>query len=199
MFFEIAGAAGANGPPGRTAPSITGLKPCLRRLANDMALIRASTAFWAANKSLGGRGDQVRDRRRRRASFIIWRAVSVAVAASMVSTDGPLCTIALWNRPCADGIAINMQDLAPPPDSPKMVTFSGSPPNFDDIVAHPFERRDDVEHAGIARLRVVGAADLREMQIPERAEPVVQRHHHDIALARRDWRRRYQAGRRSRK
>ena len=40
----------------------------------------------------------------------------------------PLSTIALWNRPLADGMAISVETFAPPPDWPKMVTLVGSPP-----------------------------------------------------------------------
>jgi len=40
---------------------------------------------------------------------------------------GPLCTIALWNRPRAAGIAISVETFIPPPDWPKMVTLPGSP------------------------------------------------------------------------
>ncbi len=40
----------------------------------------------------------------------------------------PLCTIPLWNNPLAEGAVISVSTLAPPPDCPKTVTFSGSPP-----------------------------------------------------------------------
>lgn len=37
--------------------------------------------------------------------------------------------IALWNKPRACGAIISILTLAPPEDSPKSVTFPGSPPN----------------------------------------------------------------------
>ena len=43
----------------------------------------------------------------------------------------PLSQMALWNRPFARGDAIRVLTFAPPPDSPKIVTFPGSPPNWD--------------------------------------------------------------------
>jgi len=36
--------------------------------------------------------------------------------------------MALWNSPLASGIASRTHTLAPPPDSPMMVTLPGSPP-----------------------------------------------------------------------
>ena len=41
----------------------------------------------------------------------------------------PLMTRPFLNRPSADGICIRSITFIPPPDWPKMVTFSGSPPN----------------------------------------------------------------------
>ncbi len=37
-------------------------------------------------------------------------------------------TIIFWNKSSASGICPSTVTLAPPPDWPKMVTFSGSPP-----------------------------------------------------------------------
>ena len=54
-----------------------------------------------------------------------------AAAASAVWARGvePLMETAWWNRPRADGMARRVVTFAPPPDSPKTVTFPGSPPN----------------------------------------------------------------------
>src|SRR3954468_11434928 len=41
----------------------------------------------------------------------------------------PDSTIALWNRPFAIGEIIRALTDPPPADSPKIVTFDGSPPN----------------------------------------------------------------------
>src|SRR3546814_8522976 len=58
----------------------------------------------------------------------------------------PLCTIARWNRPRADGIAIRVETFAPPPDWPKIVTQPGSPPK-PAILSNSEERR--VGEAGV--------------------------------------------------
>jgi hypothetical protein len=50
-----------------------------------------------------------------------------------------------------------------------------------DVVAHPTERRDHVERAGIARPREAFAADVFQMQIAADVEPVVDADHDDIA------------------
>ena len=42
----------------------------------------------------------------------------------------PLSTMALENSPFAEGIAIRVDTLPPPPLWPKMVTFAGSPPKL---------------------------------------------------------------------
>ena len=41
----------------------------------------------------------------------------------------PLMMMALWNSPLADGMLSSVPTFPPPPDSPKMVTLPGSPPN----------------------------------------------------------------------
>ena len=64
----------------------------------------------------------------------------------------PLIANTLRNSPCADGMPSRQVTLLPPPDSPKIVTLAGSPPNSRDVVAHPLERGDDVEHADVARV-----------------------------------------------
>ncbi len=42
----------------------------------------------------------------------------------------PLCTMARWNNPFAEGIASSVLTFPPPPDWPKIVTLFGSPPKF---------------------------------------------------------------------
>ncbi len=52
------------------------------------------------------------------------------------------------------------------------------------VIAYPFERRDQIQHSGIARLRVFGAADLREVQEAECVDAVIHAHDHHVMLAR---------------
>ena len=49
-----------------------------------------------------------------------------------------------------------------------------------DVVAHPLERRDDVEHAGVG-VGVAFAARVAEIEEPEQVEPVIEMHEHDVA------------------
>ena len=58
--------------------------------------------------------------------------------------------------------------LIAPADSPKIVTLSGSPPNAAMFVAHPFERGDLVEDAGVAGAGELGAEAVGEVQEAER-------------------------------
>ena len=46
----------------------------------------------------------------------------------MLPRPPPDSTIALWNSPLAAGVVIRVWIENPPADSPKMVTFPGSPP-----------------------------------------------------------------------
>ena len=46
-----------------------------------------------------------------------------------IISTAPLCSMALWNRPFAAGVAMSVRTFAPPPDCPNTVTLFGSPPN----------------------------------------------------------------------
>jgi hypothetical protein len=62
---------------------------------------------------------------------LLARAVPCRSAACLLGVGKmhPLSAIALENRPNAVGEAMFVQTLAPPADSPKIVTLPGSPPN----------------------------------------------------------------------
>ena len=49
------------------------------------------------------------------------------------------------------------------------------------VVAHPFERQHQVQHAGVARPRVSRPTDLVEVQVPEGRQSMVHSDHHHIA------------------
>ena len=55
--------------------------------------------------------------------------MAVPRALSAICRHGPLCMMALWNSPFAAGMAHTTLTFPAPPDSPKMVTLCGSPPN----------------------------------------------------------------------
>ena len=71
--------------------------------------------------------------------------------------------------------------LMPPADSPKIVTFAGIAAEGRDVVAHPGERGDLIEQPGVRGARELFARQLGQVQEAERAEPVVDGHHHDVA------------------
>ena len=52
------------------------------------------------------------------------------------------------------------------------------------MLAHPFERGDQVEHAGIAGLGEALAARLRQIEMAEDVQAMVDRHDHDIVALR---------------
>lgn len=60
-----------------------------------------------------------------------------------------------------------------------MVTQPGSPPKGRDIVAHPLQREDQVEIAGVAH-GIIAAEDVAEIEIAERPDAVVERDDDDI-------------------
>src|SRR6185295_5284903 len=53
-----------------------------------------------------------------------------------------------------------------------------------DVIAHPLERRYDVEHPHIARRREALATNARQVAVAEGAQPVVDRAEDDVAEAR---------------
>ena len=73
----------------------------------------------------------------------------------MVGREGPnkppLCEIAPVNSPLAWGDAHNMLTEIAPTDSPKIVTFVGSPAKRRDIFPHPLQAGDLVEQTVVAR------------------------------------------------
>ena len=52
-----------------------------------------------------------------------------------------------------------------------------------DVVAHPFEHRDVIQHARISGVRVSFTAQLGEVEKAENIQPVVVRHHNHIVIA----------------
>ena len=52
------------------------------------------------------------------------------------------------------------------------------------IVPDPLECRDDIEHPGVTRLRVLLSAEFGEIQVAKHAEPVIDRDHDHVVLPR---------------
>jgi hypothetical protein len=51
-----------------------------------------------------------------------------------------------------------------------------------DVVAHPLQRRQHVERAGIAGLGESRAAKLGEVHVAEDVEPLIDSYHHDVVM-----------------
>ena len=80
-------------------------------------------------------------------------------------------------------MASRVDTFRPPPDSPKIVTAPGSPPNLCDVVAHPFERGNDVEQPDVTRRGELVPGKTCEMQRPEDVQAVVDRNDDDVGAA----------------
>jgi hypothetical protein len=138
---------GSNGFDGSERPSTTGPKlsppppgPAPRRPEGRIAAISSCIGTaWSLSSSL----EEIFSR------CSTCSVVRTACAFCVDVTAAPLCAMARWKSPLADGIAISVLTFPAPPDWPKMVTLFGSPPNGRDVVAHPFERGHHVEHAAL--------------------------------------------------
>ena len=123
-------AIGSNGCAGSAMPSRTGAS-CARGepLMIDSMRLPPEAATWASIKR--STGSRCSWSMLSTVSPTSWRtrsARSVPVSGSTARSDGPLWMIALWKRPCADGMPSRIEIFMPPPDSPKSVTLPGSPP-----------------------------------------------------------------------
>ena len=113
-------------------------------------------------------------------------AASSTASADVAIVDR-LARAALRESPCGRarvraGQPSSVPTLMPPADSPKIVTSFGIAAERLDVVAHPLERRDLVEQAGVrGRAR---SADAPRSQEAERAEPVVDRDDDHVAAPR---------------
>ena len=97
------------------------------------------------------------------------KSARTRAAASAVFTvwAAPLIGTARSKRPWAAGMPSRQPTLIPPADSPKTVTFAGSPPKAADVLAHPAERRQLVEEAQVRR-RVAAVRAARKPRAPRR-------------------------------
>ena len=111
-------------------------------------------------------------------------APSVASSADWPRIAEPLCAIERWNSPRADGIAMTVVVLPPPPDWPKIVTRSGSPPKLSMLSCTHCKRRDQVLHADVRRACPLLAAEAGQVQVAEDVEPVIDGDDDDVLLLR---------------
>ena len=90
-------------------------------------------------------------------------------------------TTARWNKPFAAGIVSSVDTLRAPPDWPMIVTLLGIPAELLDVVAHPFQRMHDIEHAERRRLLEVLTRDLAQVRVAEHVQAVIHRHRDHVA------------------
>ena len=119
-------------------------------------------------------------RRVPRASRRWWRVRASGVRAS---TSAPLIAHALRNRPCADGMPSRQVTLLPPPDSPKIVTFAGSPPK-PAMLSRTHSSAATMSSIPTLPESANSLVEVRQVEEPEHAEPMVHADHHDVVVAR---------------
>ena len=118
----MAGASGLKGSRVMTKPSRMGAPPAppgppIPWARAAFRIVSAGIACRAA-MSPGLTSSAFRSRS-------VVRAESAFVATV---SPGPLSIAALWNSPAAEGMARRLETFWPPPDWPKIMTLSGSPP-----------------------------------------------------------------------
>ncbi len=92
--------------------------------------------------------------------------------------------IARWNKSLRAGHAGECADFSAAAGLPEDGDVAGIAAEIRDVIAHPLERLDAIEHAHVARLRILRAAQIRQVQVAEYVEPVVHCHHYDVMLGR---------------
>ena len=117
MSCAYGGAAGVHVCCGMALPSTTGAN-CAPVNCRKQSCSAAVGTFCSFATSPGFRPKCAKTR----------SATPSPCSVASTSVEAPLCTMALWNRPLAPGMPSKVLTLAPPPDSPKMVTLPASPP-----------------------------------------------------------------------
>ena len=67
---------------------------------------------------------------------------------------------------------------------PKDGDVAGIAAHVADVVAHPFEREHEIEHAGVARFGETRAAEFGEVEVAEDVEAVIHGNHDHVVIAR---------------
>ena len=87
----------------------------------------------------------------------------------------------MWKSPCAAGMAMSVQIFAPPPDSPKTVTFPGSPPNA--AMLSRTHSRAATRSSCAAFPTAYRSLEPAQVGVAEDVQAVIHADEHDILLA----------------
>ena len=176
---EISGADGQLGPAGRTLPSATG-RHTARSLACAALLMPSISAFHRQVEQLAG----VRQAERCKQRLCVFgrrvgrHRLQMRVARVGAALDDRAMEQALAGRHRHHG-----RDLSAAAGLAEDRHVARVAAELADIVAHPFERRDEIEHAGVGSVRKL-RQQLAEIKEAERIQPMVNRHHDHVAAPR---------------
>ena len=118
-------ATAARGCPGRKAPSTTGRNGSGIIPGSGRRRPISSVAATSSPAGIGSSDVRSHDATPRTAAR---RSADSSASSTEWTCMPPLCTMARRNSPVAAGVPSNVATLNPPADSPKIVTFDGSPP-----------------------------------------------------------------------
>ena len=110
-------------------------------------------------------------------------AQTAAIAREYTASGGALCAIARANNPRADGVAMSVVTELPPADSPKTRHPAGVAAERADVAAHPPQRRDLIAQSEVRLDPAPRGGVAGEVEVAERAEPVVEADVDDLAGA----------------
>ncbi len=177
---ETSGADGQLGPAGRFLPSATG-RHTARSFACEAFTVAAISVSIGSSSSL-------------RASVGCRSSAASSVCACLVAASARHrlqmrvagVGAALDDRAMEQAFACRHRhhgrDLAAAAGLAEDRHVGRIAAEFGDVVAHPFERRDQIEHAGIGAVGEL-RQQLPEIEKAERVQPVVDRDQHHVAAA----------------
>ncbi len=176
MSADCAGAVGSNGSPGSERPSTTGDMASGGRLPLKVSLVsRIFSIGSVCSLSMSFAVSDSRDRN----SSVVFVAASWAEPANGRATlnDGAL------EQPFRGRHRHQRADFTAAARLAEQRHVLRIAAERRDVVANPFERGNDVQLPHVTRRRVLLAADARQIQVAEHAEPMVDRDDDHVVLA----------------
>ena len=107
--------------------------------------------------------------------------VSAAASRGIMRIPGPLSMDALLKYGAAEGMAYKHDVLAPPPLSPKIITFDGSPPKLW-MFSRTHLRPSRMSSIPGSQGCILFAAQLAQVQIAHQTEAMIRRHDHHVEV-----------------